>query len=167
MACPLDYSWPADGQLMRASLLRLSTALLVIFTAAEIFAASASAPMRVSVNVIARAILTVDSPAATIDVTEVDIARGYIDVGEPIVIRVRTNSRAGYLLQAEPQIPAFKMVELTFGDTTMTVAGTESWISRPYVPAGEVIAMHMRVHLDKGTQVGSYPLPIALSTRPL
>jgi hypothetical protein len=152
---------------MRTSLLRLSAALLVIFTAGEIFAGSASAPMHVSVNVVARAILTVDSPSATIDVTEADIARGYIDVSAPIVIRVRTNSRAGYMLQAEPQIADFKMVELTFGDSTMTVAGTESWISRPYVPGGEVIAMHMRVHLEKATQVGSYPLPISLSTRPL
>ncbi len=152
---------------MRTSLFRLSTALLVILTAGQLLAGSASAPMQVSVNVIARAILTVDSRPAAIDVTEADIARGFIDVSAPIVIRVRTNSRAGYLLEAEQQSPTFKTVELTFGDASMTIAGAESWISRPYVPGGEVIAMHMRVHLGEGVQAGSYPMPISLSTRQL
>jgi hypothetical protein len=153
--------------LTRASLLRFSTALLVILTANQLLAGSASAPMHVSVNVIARAVLTVDSIPGAIDVTGADIARGYVDVSAPVVIRVRTNSRAGYMLQADQQSPDFKKVELSFGDATMTVAGTETWISRPYVQGNDVIAMHVRVHLDANAQAGSYPLPISFSARPL
>jgi hypothetical protein len=153
--------------LTRASLLRLTTATLVVLVAGQLFASSVTAPMNVSVNVIARAVLTVDSLPAAIDVTGADIARGYVDVSAPVIIRVRTNSRAGYMLQAEQQSPDFKMVELTFGDSKMSVAATESWISRPYVPGGDVIAMHMRVHLAENAQVGSYAMPILLSTRPL
>ncbi len=152
---------------MRTSLLSLVIALLVILTAGALFAGSASAPMRVSVNVIGRAILTVDSRPDAIEVTEADVTRGFVDVSAPIIVRIRTNSRAGYLLQADQQDATFKAVELTFGDATMTVAGSESWISRPYVPGGEVLAMHMRVRLDPEVQPGTYPLPISLSTRPL
>ncbi len=153
--------------LTRATLLRLSAALLVILAASQLFAGSASAPMHVSVNVMARAIVTVDSVPAAVEVTGSDIARGYVDVIAPVVIRVRTNSRAGYLLQAEQQSPDFKMVELSFGDATMSVAGTETWISRPYVQGNDVIAMHVRVHLVASAQAGSYPLPISFSARPL
>src|SRR5512140_3410407 len=135
------------SNLSRAGLLRFSAALLVTLAASQLFAASASAPMQVSVNVIARAVLTVDSVPSAIDVTGADIARGYVDVSAPVVIHVRTNSRAGYLLQAEQQNPDFRKVELSFGDATMNVAATESWISRPYVQGGDIIAMHMRVHL--------------------
>ena len=153
--------------LTRAGLLRISTALVVILTASQLFAGSASAPMQVSVNVIARAILTVDSTPGAVEVTGADIARGYVDVSAPVVIRVRTNRRAGYMLQAEQQSSDFKVVELSFGDSSMTVAGNETWISRPYVQGNDVIAMHMRVHLDANAQAGSYSLPISFSARPL
>jgi hypothetical protein len=95
---------------------RLLTALLVIFSADALFAGSVSAPMQVSVDVIARAIVTVDSRPAAVDATQTDIARGYVDVSAPIIIQVRTNSRAGYLLEAEPLTPDFRTVELTFGN---------------------------------------------------
>jgi hypothetical protein len=123
--------------------------------------------MQVSVTVIARAVLTVASEPAAITVTEADIAQGYVDVAVPIVVQVRTNSRAGYMLQANKQSAGFGIVEFTFGDAIMTIADGESWISRPYVPGGDVVAMHARVHLGAGMQAGSYPLPVALSARPL
>ena len=148
---------------LRPAVLLLSIAFL---TAAPLFAGSASVPMHVSATVIARAIMTVSSEP-TVTVTDADVARGYVDVTAPIVIQVRTNSRAGYLLQAERQQVGLGAVELAFGDAAMTVGETESWISRPYVAGGEVIAMRARVHLEAGTQPGSYPLPIALSVRPL
>lgn len=145
----------------------ISTALLLTLIAAPVFAGSASATMNVSCSVIARAIMSVSSEPATVTVTEADVARGYMDVASPIVIQVRTNSRAGYLLQADRQASALGAVDLAFGDAAMTVSDTQSWISRPYVAGGEVLSMRARVHLDAGTQPGSYPLPIALSVRPL
>ncbi len=146
---------------------RVLLVLLVIFTAPHLFAGSSSAPMHVSVTVIARAVLTVASQPTAVTVTDADVARGYVDVSSPIVVQVRTNSRAGYLLQADRQTVDFATVELQFGEATMTVADGESWISRPYIPGGDVIAMHARLHLAPGMQAGSYPLPIALSARPL
>lgn len=152
---------------IRLTLVRLSVVLLAILTAPQLFAGSASAPMQVSVTVIARAVLTVASQPAAITVTDADIARGYVEVTAPIVVQVRTNSRAGYMLQADRQTADFTTVELVFGDATMTVAEAQSWISRPYVPGGDVIAMYARLHIGAGMQAGSYPLPIALSARPL
>jgi hypothetical protein len=155
------------GSRFRNGGVRLSLALVATFVAVQLFAGSASAPMQVSVTVLARAVLTVASQPSAVIVTEADIARGYIDVSTPIVVQVRTNSRAGYILQADRRTADFATVELAFGDATMTVADGESWISRPYVPGGDVIAMQARVHLGAGMQPGSYPLPIALSARPL
>lgn len=149
------------------SFLRFVAAVAVMFCSTAAFAGSASATMQVSVNVIARAVLTVASQPAAFEVTKADIDRGYVDLSAPLVIEVRTNSRAGYLLQAQQQSADFSAVELSFGDAQITVNGSESWISRPYIKGGDLMSMRVRVHLASQTAPGSYPLPVAFTARPL
>lgn len=122
--------------------------------------------MQVSTVVVARAIVTVDSQPVVVNVTDADIALGYVDVSAPISLRVRTNSRAGYVLQVNRAADSFENIDLTLGDSQLSVAD-EAWISRPYVPGGESLTMLARVHLASGVQPGSYPLAMAISARPL
>lgn len=154
---------PAVRQQVLLSIL-IAAAMLLVGPAA--FAGSSSATMQVSVSVIARAVLTVTSQPDVVTVTEADVARGYIDVATPISLVVRTNSRAGYLLQVDRASDAFSNVEITFGDAAMNV-GDQAWISRPYVAGGESLVMRARVHLAAGAQPGAYPLAMAISARPL
>lgn len=124
-------------------------------------AAATSARMNVSVEVVGRAVVTVDR-APDIEVTSDDLARGYVDVPAPIRVRVRSNSRHGYLLQAAKTSDVFAAVELAFGNSTMNVM-TESWLARPYVAHGDVVDMRVRVRLASEGTPGRYRLPVEFS----
>jgi hypothetical protein len=141
----------------------LTASLFVVVPAS---ADSTSATMTVSAQVIARAIVAVDSAPVSIEVTAGDVSRGYVDVASPITIRVRTNSRRGYMLQVDKTSETFSRVELSATTLVMTVA-QESWIERPYVAGGDIVPVRARLHLAAGAVPGSYALPIAFSASPL
>jgi hypothetical protein len=137
-----------------------------LFIATPMCADSVTASMNVSVQVIARAVVAVDSAPENVNVTPEDISRGYLDIESPLTIRVRTNSRRGYLLQVDNVSDTFSRVELTAPTMSMSVA-RESWIERPYAVGGDVMAVRARLHLAPGTMPGSYALPVAFSATPL
>ena len=143
-----------------------ATLALILVLPSVALAESASTSMQVSVTVLARALVTVDSQPASIEVTESDIERGYVDVAEPIVVRVRTNSRRGYLLSLANASDVFSAVEVSFADTSMRTSH-ESWIQRPYVPGGEALSLKTRLFLSRNTPPGTHALPIALSATPI
>jgi hypothetical protein len=122
--------------------------------------------MAVSATVVAGVRLTVQSEPGTVSITEEDVVRGYVDVPQPFVVHVRTNSRQGYLLQVANAADAFSAVELTFGDTSMNVK-YESFLQRPYVPGGDRIAMHARLRLAPQTRPGLQRVAVALSASAL
>jgi hypothetical protein len=130
-------------------------------------AGSSSTNVNVSVQVLSRAVVSVDSQPAAVTVTAEDIARGYVDVPAPIVVRVRTNSRQGYLLHAENQGETFSSIELSTADIAMNVGAHETWIQRPYISGGDVMPMRARLHLAAAATIGSFSLPIAFSASPL
>jgi hypothetical protein len=148
---------------------RITTALLAcaLVGTLPVFADSNSANMQVSVQVIARAVVSVDSQPASVTITAEDIARGYVDVAAPIVVRVRTNSRQGYMLQVENQSQTFSSIELKSAEVEMNVGAHETWIQRPYVAGGDRLPMRARLHLSQLAMPGSVSLPIAFNASPL
>jgi hypothetical protein len=147
---------------------RTSAAILIsaLLMAAPMSAETVSQPMMVSAQVIARAVVSIDAAPASVEVTADDISRGYVDVTAPILVRVRTNSRRGYLLQVDNVSEVFSKVELTMANASMTVSH-ESWIERPYVSGGDVMNVQARLRLGPGATAGSHALPIAFSASPL
>lgn len=139
---------------------------LLLMLAAPAVADSASAQMQVSVQVLASVRVTIASQPDSVDVTEADLARGYVDVAAPIVVHARTNSRSGYLLQVSNGSDDFSAVELSFDATSMKVFA-EGWVSRPYVRGGESISMSARLRLSPHATPGRYALPIAITATPL
>ena len=121
--------------------------------------------MTVSARVLARAVVAVDNHPEVV-VTDADVERGYVDVEEPLAVRVRTNSRKGYLLQVSNTSDAFGAIELAFGSTSMTVA-EESFVARPYIPGGEILSAQVRVRLAPGTTAGRHLLPVQVTATPL
>ncbi|HUP47410.1 MAG TPA: hypothetical protein VNA04_01325 [Thermoanaerobaculia bacterium] len=146
--------------------LLLASLLAVVASAPLALAGERSESMTVSARVIARAVVSVESQPSEIVVTEADLARGYVDVEQPLELRVRTNSRRGYLFQVANSSEAFSALELTFDQTRMTVV-QESWVARPYVPGGELVRAQVRVRLGPGAVAGRHPLPVEVSATPL
>lgn len=137
------------------------------FANAPLKAGSTAGAMQVSVEVIARAIVSVAGQPSVVDVTSDDIARGYVDLPQPIVVQVRTNSRRGYMLQADNGSDAFASVELSSPEFAMSVGAHESWIQRPYVPGGDVVALHARLHLSVAATPGPVSVPLAFHASPM
>jgi len=91
--------------------LTFAAVAVALLSAARLDAATASAPMTVSVRVIARAVITIENEGDVV-VTHDDIERGYVELTSPIVLNVRTNSRRGYVLEVAKSNEAFSAVEL-------------------------------------------------------
>jgi len=144
----------------------LLLASAVLFIAPMLRAESVEGKMSVSATVVASARLTVESQPGAVDVTAEDIERGYVDLDAPILLRVQTNSRRGYLLQVANSDDAFSQIEISFGNTEMRVAH-EGWVDRPYVRGGESIAMRARLRLSPLAQPGRRALPIEVTASAL
>jgi hypothetical protein len=146
-----------------------SAALLTIVAlmiATPILAGSESAKMSVSVTVLARAIVTVDS-APSVEITAADLQRGYVDLATPVLLRGRTNSRRGYMLQVEKTSEEFSRIELSLPNATMSVSSHESWIQRPYVTGGESLPVTVRLFLAKDATAGTKTLPLSFGASAL
>src|SRR3989475_9261029 len=81
------------------------------------YANSASVTMNVSVQVIARTIVTVGQQPAAINVTAKDVQRGYIDLPAAVAFQVRSNARNGYALQFEPVAGPFSRAHVKWGNS--------------------------------------------------
>src|SRR5258708_3694967 len=114
--------------------------LLLAFTAmsAPLYAGSSTGQINVSVQVIARTVLTIDAQPATVNVTADDIARGYVDLPQAVAFRVRSNSREGYSLSFQPVNFPFSAAEVRWGAQVAIVEGSD-WVPslmHPYQQGG-------------------------------
>ena len=142
-------------------------AALTIAVPETVPAASVTAKMSVSCEVIARAVVMMESSPASILVTADDVARGYAEISRAIVVRTRTNSRAGYLLEASRTSTDFIAVEVSFAGESFTVTESRVLMQRPYVPDGDHVALDLRLRLGPGSAPGTYPLPVVITASPL
>ncbi|HSP14428.1 MAG TPA: hypothetical protein VLV78_06730 [Thermoanaerobaculia bacterium] len=140
--------------------------LLAALFVSPLQAGSVSEPMQVSVQVLARAIVTVTNQL-TVTITPDDLARGYIDVTSPIVLLGRTNSRRGYMLQVQKTSEEFTTVDLTLPDATMSISSHDGFIQRPYVQGGDVVPVAAHLVLSPTATAGTHVLPISFSASPL
>jgi hypothetical protein len=130
-------------------------------------AATVSATMNVSCQVMARAVVAIESSPASIVVTAEDVARGFAEMTAPIVLRTRTNSRAGYLLEASRITGDFTAVEVSYAGGSFKVTESGVMVQRPYVAGGERLAFSAKLRLAPATTPGTYPLPLVFTASPL
>ena len=141
---------------------RVTTILLVtaLVAATPIFAASKSASLSVSVEVVARTIMTVDSQPAAVEVTSDDVARGYVDVPQAVAFHVRSNAANGYTVQFQPVSGPFSRAYVSWGNAQATVGADGAWLSEPYQQGTATGTFNVRLALAPGTQPGSYAWPV-------
>ena len=146
----------------------LSFALAAILAPAlPIHAGSISASLSVSVVVPARAVLTVESQPAGLEITEADVARGYVEAPEASLLRVRTNAPAGWLLEFQPLQGPYRSLEVTGLGSTAQVSAAGGWLAQPY--PGKTMAtasLGYRFFLSTDARPGLYPWPVALTATP-
>jgi hypothetical protein len=141
---------------------RVTTILLVtaLVAAAPVFAASKSASMSVSVEVVARTIMTVDSQPAAVEVTSNDVVRGYVDVPQAVAFHVRSNAANGYTVQFQPVSGPFSRAYVNSGNAQATVGADGAWLSQPYQQGTVTGTFNVRLALAPGTQPGNYAWPV-------
>ena len=146
--------------------LTLVAVAVALLSTARLDAATASAPMTVSVRVIARAVITIENEGDVV-VTHDDIERGYVELTSPIVLNVRTNSRRGYVLEVSKSNEAFSSVELSMPDASVRVGDHESLLQRPYVQGGDVVPVRAHLVLAPGIVPGTHRLPVTFKVTAL
>jgi hypothetical protein len=130
-------------------------------------AGSISASLSVSVVVPARAVLTVESQPTGLEITEADVARGWLEVPGASLVRVRTNSPAGWLLEFQPLEGPYRALEVTGLGATAQVGASGGWLAQPY--AGRMLvtaSLGYRFFLSGDARPGLYPWPVALTASP-
>lgn len=142
----------------------LTIALLSIAAVASRPAQAApSTQMHVSVEVIARTILTVDSQPSAVNVTPADIARGYLELPSAIAFRIRSNARNGYMVQFQPIAGPFTKAEVSWDNTVASVGSDSSWVTQPYERGTRAGSMNVRLTLAADTAPGTYAWPVSIA----
>jgi hypothetical protein len=145
--------------------------LLVLGFVAQLIASTAlgdtSASMQVSVEVVARTIMTIEAQPASVEISAGDVARGYIELPAAVTVRVRSNARSGYAIEFAPLSGPFNRAKVRWSSFEAAVTASEgSWVVQPQ--AKEVqSAMAVRLIVSQGTQPGSYAWPLVIDAKSL
>ncbi len=134
---------------------------------AKSHADAASASLGVGCVVPPRVEASVDYQAEQLAVTPADVERGYVDAPSASRLTVKTNSRAGYIVDFYTRLPMFRSARVqsaAAGGDIGRDGGT--MIDRRRGPAVQAQITY-RFMLDKNVAPGVYPWPLALVVRPL
>lgn len=142
---------------LRTIVLLIATFVIV---AAPAYAGSASATMAISVQVIGRTLLTVGQQPASVEVTQSDIQRGYIDVPAAVTFQVRSNAREGYSLQFQPVTGPFAQAKITWENSTAAVGADGSWLTHGYQQGTTAGHLDVRLVLAPDASPGTYSWPV-------
>lgn len=144
-----------------------ATLLLTVILIAPAYAASTSAQLSISVEVVARTILTIDRQPANIEITAADVARGYVDVPQAMAFRVRSNAINGYTVQFDPMSYPFSRADINWGNTSATVGADGTWLTRPYQQGTTTGSLNVRLTLTANALPGSYSWPVRVAANSL
>jgi len=130
-------------------------------------AASTSAQLSVSVQVVARTSMTVDSEPAAVEITTTDVARGYVEVPQAVLFHVRSNASNGYTVQFDPISYPFSRADINWGNTMATVGADGAWLTRPYQQGTTAGSLNVRLMLSSNAAPGSYAWPVRAAANSL
>jgi hypothetical protein len=125
--------------------------------------ASGSAKVSVSAHVLPRVSLEVAYQKREIHLTEVDLARGFIDVPVGTVLRVRTNCSSGYFLSFLVRDDLIREVWVMESGRVVVISSGVGVIYQPFLGKGvEVREISYRFYLRDGLSVGTYSFPLRI-----
>jgi hypothetical protein len=122
----------------------------------------------VSATVTATARIEQRSAPALVAISTADLRRGYLEVTEPTLLVVRSNSTAGFALDlstVEPMLQSL-VVHGIAGDQTLGADGGSLVLrSRGAQPVN--LSLTFRLMLAPGLRAGTYPWPMRIAVHPL
>jgi hypothetical protein len=122
----------------------------------------------VSARVMATARLEWLATAPELLVSAADIQRGYVDLPQPALMRVSSNSRRGYALDIYPRGEVFESVLVRGLDSTVQLGRDGGTIVQRWgAPGSASLRLSFRFALAAGVEPGSYPLPLLVQVRAL
>lgn len=157
-----DYN--EAGGSSRAAL--VASGLVLMFSIVHADTTSTSIAVGARVNSIAT--YRTLSEQTQLQITQVDIARGFVELPRATQIEVRSNSRMGYVLNVRPMSALFTRVEvLGFGSDIALDADGGSVVQRWKDPGAATVTVGYRFYLSAATAPGTYPWPLHLTVEPL
>jgi hypothetical protein len=143
-------------------------ALLAGGSLAAANARDARSSFGVSATVRAVANIELQSVPATFSVSSRDLQRGFVDVEQPTLLTVRSNSQSGYSLDLMTVTPMVASM-IVYGLDSELALGAEGGtvVQRWHNPHPVNLNLKFRFSLAEGLKPGTYPWPVALAVRPL
>ena len=131
-------------------------------------AGSVSASLAVSVVVPPRAILSVESEPSSLQITEEDVMRGYVEVPKASRVQVRTNTPSGWLAELQVLQGPYRSIEVSGLGAPTQVNANGGWIAQPYPGTTRPVPLELgyRFLLSPDARPGVYPWPVALAAMP-
>lgn len=142
--------------------------LILTGVAAPLFAAQAHEALMVSATVVPMARLHIANQPPPLQVSAADVAAGYVDAPQALLLRVDSNSRAGFTLDVYALSSWCTAVALQGFDTEVVLDGTGgSVVQRWQASRSRSLAVRARFRLASTVQPGRYAWPLRLFARPL
>ncbi len=139
------------------------TLLVMVITAyftSLSFAGSGKATIIVSATVAARISQSIIHQEPTINVTEADIKKGFIEVASGTVLQIKSNTRNGYALFFEGSNELFKEIIVMEKGRTVTLSPQGGFVhQRSSGSQTEVKDLSYKFQLRENIQPGFYPFP--------
>lgn len=127
--------------------------------------------VRFSVGAFVRPVAKLDVRTAppSIDVSTIDIERGYVDVARPTQLDVQSNSINGYVLNVLPRTNLFAQVQVRGLDSRVELGSDGGTVVQRWNQneRHKSLSLTYRFVLQQGVQPGSYPWPVQLDVAPL
>ncbi len=143
-------------------------ALFIVGSCAAASAKDARTSLAVSATVNAVARFDLRSAPAAVRVSQADLGRGFIDIGEPLLLVVHSNSREGFALDLAPLAPLFSSLTVEGLDAPQILGPDGGTIVQRWRAPHEVnLSLRLRLGLAPGLAAGTYPWPLRVSVRPL
>ena len=108
------------------------------------------------------------SEQTQLQITREDVARGFVELPRATQLEIRSNSRAGYVLNVQPLSALIIRVEvLGFGSDIALDADGGSIVQHWTKPSAATVTVGYRFHLSAEATPGTYPWPLRLVVAPL
>jgi hypothetical protein len=148
--------------------LQVACALFAGGHIATLNGAESSARFGVSATVLAEASLRLEAAPGELDVSAQDISRGFIDMTEPVRVRVASNSPDGFVLDIWPvgSMLAALGVHGVGGDIRFGAEGG-TIVQRWQHAQSMSLNLSFRFVLAPGLVPGRYPYPLRITARAL
>jgi len=135
---------------------------------APLCAADGHATLMVSAQVLPSARLRMASDLPQLQISAADVALGYADAPRPLLLRVDSNSRAGFALDVAALSPWFTAVTLQGFDSEVLLDAPGGTVVQRWLNVrSRSLELRVRFKLAATAQPGSYAWPLRFAARPL